>query len=107
MRRLNSIWMIALAPITVAFSAPAEARISCSGPWQIVDGRHIASPFCGDEHLAKVARQYGMHVSGRALRRSFAMKQETCQLVGHDNRVREICTGFRNDYDGDRGGSRR
>ncbi|MFM1814972.1 MAG: hypothetical protein RLZ98_1667 [Pseudomonadota bacterium] len=106
MRKLHLFWMMSIAPIVLAMSVPAEARIRCDGPWQIVNGRHIASPYCGDEYLARVARQYGMRVSGRALRRSFALKQETCQLVGRDNRVYDICTGFRNESDSDRGGFR-
>ena len=103
----------ALGLIVVSFTlipiltTPAEAKIRCSGAYQIVQGQHIATPYCGDQYLAQVARTYGMRVSGRALRRSQSLKEETCQLIGHDNRVSDICTGFRNESDGNDNGRNR
>ena len=85
----------------------ADARIRCNGPWQIVDGSEIASPYCGDRYLARVAREYGMRVSARAIRRDISVKDEVCQLIGHDNRVSDICTGFRIEHDNNGGRRRR
>ena len=101
--RLAIIALAALS-LTIALAAPSAARIKCKGPWQIINGSPHASPYCGDNYLARVARGYGMRVTGRQLRRSIAIKDEVCQLVGHDNRVSDICTGFRIENDSDRGG---
>lgn len=104
------LWLGALTGLLVPLFAPAsEARIRCQEGYQRVDGRLIASPYCGDEYLARVARGYGMRVSGSAIRRSISKKDEACRLVGGDNRVRDICIGHRNERDGsdrDRGGRR-
>ncbi|MFM1815043.1 MAG: hypothetical protein RLZ98_1738 [Pseudomonadota bacterium] len=85
----------AIPAVVLVFTAPADARIRCQGAYQVIDGRFHASPFCGDEHLANVARSYGMRVTGRQIRRNFALKEEACLLVGHDNRAYDVCTGLR------------
>lgn len=101
-KRISSV-LFATACISIT---SADAQIRCDGPWQIVSGQRISTPYCGDNYLAQVARQYGMRVSARAVRNSAAVKQDVCRFVGHDNRVRDICTGYR-DEPGDRGSRRR
>lgn len=93
----------ALAFAGLAFANPAEAAIRCDGPWQIVSGQRISTPYCGDTYLARVAREYGMRVSARAVRNSTSVKQEVCRLVGHDNRVHDVCIGYLDERDNDRG----
>lgn len=94
------------AAIAVAMSAstfapaPAEARIQCDGPYQIIQGNHHATPYCGDNYLAKVAHSYGSKVSARAIRNNPSVKQEICIWIGHDNRVADICAGYRHDNGG-------
>lgn len=75
----------------IGLAAPAEAKIKCRGPYQLVSGQPIATPYCGDAHLAKVAISYGFKTSAREIRQSFARKQQICQLIGQDIRVLEIC----------------
>ncbi len=99
MRKFIGLAIVASVFATAA-SAPASAGIYCQGPWQIVNGSEIATPFCGDTYLAKVARSYGMRVSGRAVRVNPSVKAEVCRLIGHDNRASEICAGEMPDSDG-------
>jgi len=85
-------------------SAPAhraQARIACDGPYQIVQGSALATPYCEDAYLAAVARGYGIRISDVAVRQNPNIKAEVCRAVGHDNRVRQICAGY---LPGDRGG---
>lgn len=88
---------------SVISPTPADAAIRCNGPYQIVQGNEIATPYCGDNYLAQVARSYGSKVSARAIRQNPNVKQEICQFIGHDSRVQDICAGLRND-NGGRGG---
>ncbi|MBU1211326.1 MAG: hypothetical protein KJ587_08645 [Alphaproteobacteria bacterium] len=94
-----------LVAVTGAAVLPtaAEAKIRCDGPWQIVQGNKISTPYCGDNYLAQVARGYGSNVSARAIRENPSTKREICQWIGHDPKVQDICAGLRND-DGGRGG---
>jgi hypothetical protein len=79
----------------------AEARIACDGPYQIVQGSPLATPYCEDNYLAAVARGYGIRVSDVAVRQNPSVKAEVCRAIGHDNRVRQICAGY---LPSDRGG---
>lgn len=78
-------------------SGAAQARIACDGNYQIVQGNPIATPYCQEQNLARVARGYGMRVSFDDIRRSDSIKAQVCRTIGHDNRVRETCLPFRND----------
>ena len=92
MRTLAALALTA-ATLTAATTAPATAGIYCEGPYQIIDGASLATPYCEDNYLARVARSYGMRVSNRAVRWNPTAKSEACRLTGHDNRVSDICTG--------------
>lgn len=74
--------------------APAEAAIRCNGPYQIVQGRELATPYCQDGYLAHVAREYGMAVSASAIRYNPNVKRDVCRFIGRDIRVQQICIGF-------------
>lgn len=75
---------------------PAEAQIRCDGPYQIVNGQSLSTPFCQDNHLADVASNaYGMRVTAREMRWDTHKKEEVCRTIGHDIRVRDACSGFR------------
>lgn len=73
---------------------PAEAKIRCNGPYQIVKGSEIATPYCLDSYLAKIASEYGMRVTARQMREDYGRKQDVCRLVGQDIRIREYCAQF-------------
>jgi dienelactone hydrolase len=85
-----------------AFAATPAAAIDCEGNFQVQkNGNRIATPFCQDGYLAIVAREYGMKVSAQGIRYNPSIKERACRFVGDDNRVRDTCTGYRND-DGNR-----
>jgi len=86
------------ATMTMGATLQAHARINCSGAYQVVRGQgQIATPYCEDQYLARVARGYGMRVSGAAIRRNPSRKEEVCRLIGHDGRVTSICHNYRLD----------
>jgi hypothetical protein len=70
---------------------PASARIKCKNGYQIVDGNRLATPFCQDNYLAQVAREYGTRVSAREIRNNPNKKREICEFIGQDIRVRHNC----------------
>lgn len=85
------------ASLAGAMLTPAQARIVCDGNFQIVQGSAIATPYCQEHNLARVAQGYGMRVTFAAIRNSESVKAQVCRAIGHDNRVRETCLLFRND----------
>ena len=88
---------LAAAVLVVPLGA-AQARIECDGNFQIgKNGQTLATPYCQDHNLARVAQGYGMRTSFDAIRRSDSIKAQICRAIGHDNRVREACLPFRNE----------
>lgn len=90
-----------LSPATGFFAlaliaaTPAHA-IDCDGNFQVQpDGRLVATPYCEDTYLARVAREHGMRVSGAAIRGNPSVKAKACRFVGDDNRVRDTCSQYR------------
>lgn len=102
--RLTSL-AVAATVLAAGFAAtgPAEARIRCSGPNQIIKGiGEVPTPFCEDENLAQVARAYGMGISGQAIRASYTLKKHVCNQIGYDIRVQNTCSGLRYEPGGKR-----
>jgi hypothetical protein len=71
----------------------AEAAIKCKGRYQIVRGEELSTPYCNDNYLAAVAREYGSRHSAAAVRNNPNVKREVCRFVGHDTRVQDLCVG--------------
>jgi hypothetical protein len=80
----------------------AEARIQCRGAYQLSGGNLIATPYCADLNLTRVARSYGIRVSFDAIRYSPSEKERVCRAIGHDNRVSDACVGYRPEDSGRR-----
>ena len=80
-----------LALAAAAIAAPAEARIVCKDGYQASGGQYIATPYCQDELVAQVARQYGMRVSSAEVRNNPNTKRNVCQFVGRDIRIYQAC----------------
>ena len=57
-----------LAGLALFPAAPSQARIVCKDGFQKVAGNMIATPYCQDELLAKVAREYGMKASAARIK---------------------------------------
>lgn len=86
----------AIAGVLAAMLPAATAQaIECNGRYQIVQGSELSTPYCEDNYLASVARQYGSTVSARAIRNNPNLKAETCRFMGHDTRVSDICAPYR------------
>ncbi len=82
----------------MASTLSAQAKIKCEGRFQIVKGQGtISTPYCEDNYLAAIARSYGRKVSNRAIRQNPNLKADVCQQIGHDNRLTDICSGYRSD----------
>lgn len=81
----------------VALTNPAAARIQCDGPYQIIQGSKVATPYCEDSYLAHVARSYGSGVTPEAIRHNPNLKESVCRFMGADIRVKDICSGLRDE----------
>ena len=62
----KAIVLAGWAAALVACGAPAEAHIVCHDGFQVVNGREISTPYCNDNYLAAVARQYGVKATDEA-----------------------------------------
>lgn len=90
----------AIGGVTVA--NPATAAIRCHNGYQIVGGNEIATPYCQDENLAHVAREFGIKTTGARIRADWGHKRDICRLIGQDIRIQSACIG--EDDRGDSGG---
>ena len=81
-----------LAPIfTVMIMATPADAIDCDRGFQRVNGQFIATPYCQDEYLAQVAREYGLRATASQLRNNPNFKKEICRTVFTDIRVDVTC----------------
>jgi hypothetical protein len=83
--------LFALPLLAVAGGNSAEAGIRCNNGYQIVNGSQIATPYCQDNLVAQVARQYGFKASEAEVRNNPNYKRELCRFVGRDNRLTTAC----------------
>jgi hypothetical protein len=73
-----------------------KPRVVCDGPYQI-GGRILDFSFtniCEDIYLARVARDYGVRVSGWKIHNNRNLKVEICQFIGFDIRLNYVCAGL-------------
>lgn len=75
-----------LAPVSPALA------IDCQDGYQLVQGNRLSTPYCQDDLLARVARQYGMKASAEEIRNNPNYKRHICRFVGRDIRVQENCS---------------
>jgi hypothetical protein len=95
-RKIIVASLAAASGLFVLAQGGAEARIPCDGNFQIVDGRPVATPYCRDWNLVRVARTYGWRVSFEDIRYKESVKAQVCRAIGHDNRVEEVCGPYIN-----------
>ncbi|ODR94217.1 hypothetical protein AUC69_03450 [Methyloceanibacter superfactus] len=90
------IGLVALGGMmALAFAAePAAARVQCKGNFQVSKYGLIATPYCEEEQIARVARSYGWKVTGAQIRNNPQKKVYTCQVLGHDIRMKGSCAGY-------------
>jgi hypothetical protein len=72
------------------FASPGHA-IECSRGTQKVNGQMIFTPYCQDEYLSEVAREYGFTAPAAKLRNNPNFKKEICRFVFQDIRVQITC----------------
>ena len=88
-KRIQSFVWTAL--LLVSSVMPAAAQINCEDGYQIVHGERIATPYCGDQLLARLSRRHGVSASADAIRKSPQLKTELCGLAGNDPSLQSIC----------------
>lgn len=90
--RCRGAALAALLPLAlIAAAAPAEARIRCVDGNQVVNGSLIATPYCQDNLVGKVAREHGLRVSDSEIRNNPNTKRHVCRFVGRDIRLTTAC----------------
>ena len=81
----------AIVVVAAFLAAPASAAIKCKRGNQFVGGQWIATPYCQDQQLAQVAREYGIPASAAKIRNNPNFKMEVCRTVFNDIRVKITC----------------
>lgn len=88
------------AVLALALATPAAARIECRGNFQITKYGPIATPYCQEEEIARVARSYGFKVTGAEVRNNPLKKVYLCQNIGDDIRLKGSCGAYSRDVFG-------
>jgi hypothetical protein len=83
-----------MALLTIAMPEPAAARIQCQGNFQITKYGPIATPYCEEEQIARVAQSRGWKVTVQEIRSNPLKKVEICQILGGDVRLKGSCAGY-------------
>lgn len=86
--------LAAAALFALTAVSPAAARIECRGNFQITKYGPIATPYCQEEEIARVARSYGYRVSGAEVRNNALKKVYLCQIIGNDVRLKGSCGAY-------------
>lgn len=88
--------LTSLATIVLMGAAlqPATARIRCDGDFQVTKYGRIATPYCEEEQIAKVANSYGSRVSAAEVHNNPLTKVYLCQTLGYDWRLQSACAGY-------------
>lgn len=89
-KRLGAM-SLAAAGLAVTMAQPASARIECSNGFQRVDGAMLSTPYCRDNLVAAVAREYGVDAPDAKIRNNPNFKRHVCRLIGQDIRIKESC----------------
>jgi len=73
---------------------PAAARILCQGEFQVTQYGLIATPYCGDQEIARVAHSYGWNREAATVGTNPLSKVYICQTLGWDWRLQSPCAGY-------------
>jgi hypothetical protein len=90
----HSMALAAAALLSGLAASPAQARIECRGNFQVSKYGMIATPYCQEENIARVARSYGMNVTGAEVRNDALKKVYLCQIIGNDTRLKGACGAY-------------
>lgn len=86
--------LVVMALLAIAAPQPAAARIQCQGNFQITKYGQIATPYCEEEQIARVAQSRGWKVTVQEIRNNPLKKVEICQILGGDVRLKGSCAGY-------------
>ena len=85
---------LAASALLVALAGPAAARIECQGNFQMSKYGPIATPYCEEEQIAKVAQSYGWKVTADQVHKDPLTKVYVCQNLGYDIRMKGSCGAY-------------
>lgn len=91
--RRGFVILVATA-LLVMGSEPAGARIQCKGNFQVTERGLIATPYCEEEQIARVARSYGWKGTASEVHNNPNTKVYLCQRFGRDNRLKGSCGAY-------------
>jgi hypothetical protein len=80
--------------VVAAIATPVQARIQCQGNFQMSKYGPIATPYCEEEQIARVAQSYGWKVTAQQVHQDPLKKVYVCQVLGNDNRLKGSCAGY-------------
>jgi hypothetical protein len=86
--------LAAIILLSTTLLQPAAARILCQGQFQVTQYGLIATPYCGDEEIARVAHIYGWHREAATVHTNPLSKVYICQTLGYDWRLQSPCGGY-------------
>ena len=87
-KRAGLTLMLGAAVVLVIYPAGA---IDCVRGLQRVNGQMIYTPYCQDDYLAEVAREFGFKASAARILQQPNFKKEICRFVFEDIRVQITC----------------
>ena len=76
--------------VLLLMTGAAQAHIKCDGEYQVVEGREIFTPYCGDNNVARTARADGVRVSNAEIRNDPATKTAVCRML-RDPELKPAC----------------
>jgi hypothetical protein len=83
------------AALLLAFSPQAaDAAIKCKGNFQVTKYGLIATPWCQEEQIARVAQSYGWKGTAKAVRNDPLTKVKLCYQYGGDTRLKGSCGAY-------------
>ena len=96
--RISSNLLAAAFCCALALGTTPAWAINCEGNFQVQrSGERIATPYCEDNYLAQVAREYGARVSAHEVRWNPSEKARLCRFIGYDIRVKDTCAPYIDD----------
>src|SRR5262245_34774341 len=90
----GSATLAAATVLAVSLAAPASARIQCQGNFQVTKYGLLATPYCQEREIVRVARSYGENVTDAEVRNKPLTKVYLCQVYGYDNRLKGSCGAY-------------
>lgn len=92
MAKNKAILIAALSLACGAAVAPARAEIKCDDDGnQLIQGNWMATPYCQDKLLARIANARGFKTTFAEIRNNPNHKKELCRFLYTDIRVQMTC----------------